>query len=83
MDCKGKFYTYENYPNNYIMIHKGECTRCNCGRGVQNEIHNGANGQWTGPFDTYQASHLHATGISNQLPLHNAAINNCGWCKPN
>lgn len=83
MDCRGKFYTYENYPINYIKIHKGECPHCNCGPGVQNERHNGENEKWTGPFDTYQASQLNAARIANQGRLQNAAINNCKRCKPN
>ena len=77
MDCKGKFYTYENYPNNYIMIHQGECSRCNCGNGVQREILRGQNGRWSGPFNNYVIAHTHSTGI--EMPR---VIKDCKFCKP-
>ncbi len=83
MNCKGKFFTYENYPNNYIRIHRGECTRCNCGQGVQNEILNGQNGQWSGPFNSYQVARNHAIVVARQMPRRNTKILNCKFCNPN
>ena len=82
MSCEGKYFTYENYPNNYIRIHRGECRRCNCGQGVQKEILNGQNGQWSGSFKTFQAARNNATVIANQMPRQNTRIMNCKFCKP-
>ena len=82
MNCHGKFFTYENYPNNYVMIHGGECTRCNCGEGVQEEILDGANGHWSGPFDHYQGAHDYAIEAANDMPRENTQIRNCGFCHP-
>ena len=76
------FHIYTNNPNNYVRIHKSECTRCNFGVGVQNEILNGLNGNWQGPYLTYNEAWNNANNVAVLLPRMNTQILNCAFCNP-
>lgn len=48
----GEFFIYENWTNTFALIHRGSCSFCNHGRGVQGRGSKTRNGQWHGPVVT-------------------------------
>lgn len=68
------FWLYDNWVHRYAKIHRGDCTFCNAGTGVQANSDNVA-GEWLGPFSDYggalevasRAGHPHSS---------------CAFCSP-
>ena len=68
------FWVYENWTVKKAMVHRGECSHCNDGRGT----HPGSsdrNGKWHGPFSTLAAA-TQAAARTGQ------PVSRCGHCKP-
>ena len=76
------YFNYANFPTNKITIHEAVCRFCNNGQGVQNEILNGTNGSWHGPFSTYQFALANANDILLLEFQNGAEICDCGHCNP-
>jgi F-type H+-transporting ATPase subunit beta len=69
------YYVYENWTVKKARIHLASCSYCNDGRG----IHLGAgdrNGQWYGPFHTFQEAHEAANETGQP-------VSRCKVCRPN
>lgn len=79
---KNKFFYYKNFPNNYIMIHKGNCRFCNCGNGIQNNVLGNANGLWSEEYNIYEEALKAATIESFAMPRINTIVKNCTKCNP-
>lgn len=79
---KKSFYHYKNYPSNYVRIHKGECGHCSFGEGVQNNILEDDNGEWSTGFDTYEEVLKDANKTVIFMPRSNARVHNCSICNP-
>lgn len=76
------FFHYMNPRNNYIMVHRGACSFCNFGNGLQNNILGNANGQWSKAFNNYEEAYLDAELIAQTMQGENTPINNCNNCNP-
>lgn len=51
------FYIYENWTaEKKAVIHKGDCSFCDNGRGVHENVRGDRNGKWRGPFESYQGA---------------------------
>ena len=49
-----KYFIYENWTASKVArIHKATCRFCNNGEGIRVNILGNRNGQWHGPFRTY------------------------------
>lgn len=46
-----EYWVYENWTHNKAIIHQGDCSYCNNGKGMHAGSTN-RNGQWLGPFNT-------------------------------
>jgi hypothetical protein len=77
------FFIYQNYPNDRVVIHKGECGHCNEGNGAQRNLLGDQNGLWhLGPnngYQTYQACVNAAEQIAQDMHV---LYQNCKRCKP-
>jgi len=69
------YHVYENYPENKARIHFSHCPYCNHGDGTQGEGPKTENGEWHGPFATFQEAldAAHRTGRN---------VSTCKHCKP-
>ena len=65
------YHVYENYPENKARIHFSHCRYCNCGKGVHGRGRKTENGEWHGPFNTFQEA----------LDAANATGRNASTCK--
>lgn len=72
-------YFYFNYPNRKLTLHKGQCSFCNEGIGLQENVHGENNGGWRGRFDNYQSALAEAQVIAKEMGI---APTNCKRCKP-
>ena len=79
---KMNFFHYRNYRNNYVRIHKGECRFCNYGNGLQNNILENDNGQWSRGFKTYKETYVDAGEIVLTMHGNNTPIDNGNICNP-
>ena len=70
-----KFYVYENWTIDRARVHKGSCSYCNDGKGVQ-VADSGRNGKWRGPFVERK------TAFDILAKLGRADAGACGKCKP-
>lgn len=43
------FWVYENWTHKKAIVHRGDCSYCNDGRGIHGESSD-KNGEWHGPF---------------------------------
>ena len=66
------------------MIHAGNCSFCNDGRGVQENILGEANGQWlpspANGYRSYQDAVIAAQPLAQAMNIH---YQNCARCRPN
>lgn len=72
-------YFYFNVPTRKVTLHKGQCSFCNQGSGLQTTIHGEDNGGWRGGFDTYQSAVAEAQIIAQEMGIHPT---NCRRCNP-
>lgn len=71
------YYIYENWvAEKKVVIHKGVCSFCNNGEGVQKNPLENSNGRWHGPFNSYEYTKKFAQSI------HNRKLKECSFCKP-
>jgi hypothetical protein len=78
-DIQKGVYFYFNYPNRKVTLHKGQCSFCNEGEGLQENIHGEGNGGWRGRFDTYQGAATEAQAIAQEMGI---VPTNCRRCNP-
>lgn len=72
---KMSFYVYENWvAEKKAVIHKGECSFCNNGVGIHQNIRGVKNCRWHGPFDSYEEAREIAKGLGNR------EVRNCKKC---
>lgn len=76
-----KYFYYINYPNKYLKIHKGSCRFCNDGSGIQKNILEDKNGNWSEKFSTYTEVFDKANDLIQNM-LRNISIKKCKICKP-
>jgi len=69
------YYVYENWTVKKAKIHLASCCYCNYGRGIHPNASN-RNGQWRGPFYTFQEAHEVAHRIGQP-------VSRCKACCPN
>ncbi len=67
-----QFWVYLNTPNNKALVHLGDCSHCNHGRGRTDDKLE-YNGQWLGPYDE-------ATALATARRSHKKRIQWCGFC---
>ena len=69
------FYIYENWvAENKAVIHRGECSFCNNGEGIHQNIRGEKNGRWHGPFDSYEEAREVAESLRNR------EVRGCKFC---
>jgi hypothetical protein len=77
------YYVYQNYPTDRVVIHKGHCSFCNDGSGVQENPLGDENGKWhKAPnvgYDTYREAKIKAEQLANEM---NTEFQNCKRCNP-
>lgn len=78
------FYIYQNFPNQSVKIHRGDCGFCNNGHGLQQNILGNANGQWLivpdNGYLTYQLASESAQQLAQQMGID---AQDCLACNPN
>lgn len=76
---QNRIYFYFNLPTRKVTLHKGQCSFCNEGSGLQATIHGEDNGGWRGEFDTYQSAATEAQVIAQEMGV---LPTNCRRCNP-
>jgi hypothetical protein len=77
----GDFYVYENWTNTFALIHRGACSFCNHGQGVQGRGKQTPNGQWHGSFPTISEAHTAARGAADRHSNRSVwTVRPCGTC---
>lgn len=72
---KMRFYIYEHWTaEKKAVIHRGECSFCNYGDGIHQNIRGEKNGRWHGPFDSYEEARGIAEGFRNR------EVRDCKFC---
>lgn len=54
-----KYYVYENWTHEKAIIHRGDCSFCNYGKGIHGETSE-KNGHWLKSFDNVLAARIAA-----------------------
>jgi len=72
-------YFYFNYPNRKVTLHRGDCSFCNDGDGLQENVHGEGNGGWRGRFKTYESATAAAQVIAQEIGVESM---NCRRCNP-
>jgi plasmid maintenance system antidote protein VapI len=72
-------YFYYNLPTRKVTLHKGQCSFCNEGSGLQTNLHGEDNGGWRGGFDTYQSAVAEAQAMAQEMGV---LPTNCRRCNP-
>ena len=68
------FFIYENWrAESKAVIHRSNCAWCRNGQGIHEEKKEGRNGQWHGPFETYEEAHNFAVEL-------NRPVRHCSHC---
>ena len=72
------YYVYENWvAEKKARIHKGSCSHCKEGNGTGRNTLGKKNGQWHGPFSSYNEAKKLAESLEDRV------VSDCGHCKPN
>ena len=78
---KGEFFVYENWTNTFALVHRGSCSFCNHGRGMQGRGSKTPNGQWHGSFPTLGEALAAARQAAEQHPNASVwTVRTCGSC---
>jgi|GEM_PF-5028515 len=75
----GGIYFYFNHPNRKVTLHRGKCSFCNDGKGLQENVHGEGNGGWRGMFNTYESAMTAAQVIAQEIGVEPT---NCRRCNP-
>lgn len=70
----GGFWAYDNWVHKYTKVHRGSCSMCNSGRGVQSNAMDIA-GEWMGPFGSFSAALSAANATGRE-------VSTCATCQP-
>jgi hypothetical protein len=70
-----EFFVYENWTINKAIVHRGECSFCNRGRGIHLGS-GGKNSQWHGPFNEAPQALFFAKR------LNRSRTDSCKFCAP-
>ena len=65
------FYVYENWTAEHkAVIHRGSCGNCQYGAGCHHNLCGNKNGQWLGPFKTYDEAISVANKTGRKVRSH-------------
>lgn len=71
-----EYWVYVAYPNQWVTVHRAECSHCRSGRGQQNTPSKPVKTDWFGPYPNREAAFTRA----EQTKMKN--VRGCGHCKP-
>ncbi|KAA9332688.1 hypothetical protein [Adhaeribacter soli] len=63
------YFIYQNFPNQSVKIHRGDCCFCNNGIGLQRNILGDANGRWFLSLGNGYLTYQVASEVAQQLAL--------------
>lgn len=68
------WYVYESWTHDRAIVHRGDCSYCNDGKGRQAKD-SSKNGHWIGPFDSFEAAMSKAKDLARETTM---ACSLCG-----